>query len=263
MDGMDYKHILVETKGSGAYVTVNRPKQMNALNPDTLRELEDAFIYLGHRAEIRAIVVTGAGDKAFVAGADIAEMVDMEPPEALEFSRLGHKVLRLIEETPKPAIAAVNGYALGGGCELAMACDIIVAASTAKFGQPEVNLGVTPGFGGTQRLTRRVGLGAARLLSYTGDAVTAEEALRIGLADIVVAPEELEPRCAELVEKMAQKGPLALATAKDVILRGADLDLANANMFEANAFSWLFSTEDQKEGMKAFLDRRKPEFKGK
>lgn len=257
-----YENLLVEFDGPAAIVSINRPKALNALNPDVLRELSDFLACLDEFPATRALILTGAGDRAFVAGADIGSMASMSPEEALAFSRLGHETLRRIEELPQPVIAAVNGFALGGGCELALACDIVIASENARFGQPEVKLGIMPGFGGTQRLTRRVGAGAARLIMYTGEPLKAAEAHRIGLADRVVPAEELMTAAKEIAASIAAKAPLAISTAKRVILRGADLDLANANAFEAEAFSRLFATQDQREGMAAFLEKRDPVFKG-
>jgi enoyl-CoA hydratase len=262
MNSERFENLLVETDGPTVIITINRPKALNALNPDTVRELAACIQSVRDRSEARAVIITGSGDRAFVAGADIGAMTGMSAAEALAFSRLGHQALRSLEELPQPVIAAVNGFALGGGCELALACDIVLASERARFGQPEVKLGIIPGFGGTQRLGRRVGPGAARLLVYTGDPIDAEEAHRIGLADRVVAPDELMTAAKELAASIAEKAPLAISTAKQDILRGADMDLANANAFEAESFARLFTTRDQGEGMAAFLEKRDPVFKG-
>ena len=262
MNAPQYENLLVEIDGPAAVVTINRPKALNALNPTTVRELADFARSVRDESQVRAIILTGAGDRAFVAGADIGAMVAMSTVDALAFSRLGHDALRMLEELEKPVIAAVNGFALGGGCELALACDIILASERARFGQPEVKLGITPGFGGTQRLGRRVGLGAARLLIYTGEVIDAEEAQRIGLADRVVPPDQLLATAQEVAASIAEKAPLAISAAKQAILRGADMDLANANSFEAESFARLFATRDQEEGMTAFLEKRDPVFTG-
>ncbi|HTN89799.1 MAG TPA: enoyl-CoA hydratase-related protein [Sorangium sp.] len=257
--------VAVERTGHVATVTIQRPDKLNALNPAVLGELTAAFHELLAPAEgdeVRAAVLTGAG-KAFVAGADIAEMAAMNSIAAKRFADAGHRLADLIETAPFPVIAAVNGFALGGGCELALACDFIYAAEGARLGQPEVNLGVIPGFGGTQRLLRRVGVGRARELVYSGDMITAEQALAIGLVNAVFPAAELLARARETALKIASRGPLAVAAAKRVILRGESLDLAAANELEAQAFAALFGSNDQKLGMKAFLAKSKAEFTGK
>ncbi|WP_437834901.1 enoyl-CoA hydratase/isomerase family protein [Sorangium sp. So ce1153] len=257
--------VAVERTGHVATVTIQRPDKLNALNPAVLGELTAAFHELLAPAEgdeVRAAVLTGAG-KAFVAGADIAEMAAMNSIAAKRFADAGHRLADLIETAPFPVIAAVNGFALGGGCELALACDFIYAAEGARLGQPEVNLGVIPGFGGTQRLLRRVGVGRARELVYSGDMITAEQALAIGLVNAVFPAAELLARARETALKIASRGPLAVAAAKRVILRGESLDLAAANELEAQAFAALFGSDDQKLGMKAFLAKSKAEFTGK
>jgi enoyl-CoA hydratase len=214
-------------------------------------------------AAVRCVVLTGAGDKSFAAGADIAAMSEMTPTEARRFAELGHRVGAAMEALAVPVIAAVNGFALGGGCELALACDFIHASDRARFSQPEVNLGVLPGFGGTQRLARRVGDGRARELCMTGDMVSAEEALRIGLVNAVVPHAELLGRVRDVAKKIATKGPLAVAAVKRVILRGADVPLPTANELEATAFASLFGSHDQREGMTAFLEKRPAKFEGR
>ena len=208
------------------------------------------------------MLVTGAGEKAFVAGADIAEMQDLTPPQAQAFAEMGGALGSSIETSAHAWIAAVNGFALGGGCELALACDFIYASETAKFGQPEVKLGVIPGFGGTQRLARRVGIGRARELCYTGDLIAADEAARIGLVNAVAPYAELMGKVRAVAEKIAQKGPLAVAQCKRVMLRGADVPLPVAAELEAQAFASLFGSADQREGMAAFLAKRKAAFTG-
>jgi enoyl-CoA hydratase len=226
-------------------------------------ELYGAVGELSADEQVKVIVVTGSGEKAFVAGADIKEMSELSVQEARAFSELGHRVCTALEEIQQPVIAAVNGFALGGGCELALACDLIYASSRARFGQPEVNLGVIPGFGGTQRLCRRVGVGKGRELIYTGDMVKAPDAQAIGLVNDVFEPEELMEKVLERAETIASKGPLAVAQAKRVIYQGYDLPLGSSLELERQMFAGLFDSEDQKEGMAAFAEKRKPEFKGK
>jgi enoyl-CoA hydratase len=260
---MAYENILFERDGAVAALTINRPKALNALNAATLREMVAAVEPLSSDPTLRALIVTGAGEKSFVAGADIAEMKSLSATEALELSSLGHLAGRLLEELPFVTIAAVNGFALGGGCELAMACDLIYASEKARFGQPEVALGVMPGFGGTSRLVRRVGLQRAKELVFTGDTFTAEQALTLGLVLKVLSPEQLLPHCREVAGRVASRAPLAIAQAKRVMNEGADLPLAAANALERQAFAALFGTQDQREGMAAFLEKRPPAFSGK
>jgi enoyl-CoA hydratase len=264
----EYETLEIEDRGAARIVRVSRPKALNALNPQVIAELTRMLEALAKQIEggdwsIRGLVLTGAGDKAFVAGADIAAMVDMGRDEAMSFASSGHAVGEMLANLPIPAIAAVNGFALGGGCELAMACDFIVASEKAKFGQPEVKLGVIPGFGGTQRLLRRVGLARALELCVTGEMIRADEALRIGLANRIVAPDALLDTCLGLVETIAKMGPLAVAEAKRVLHRGAELPLEAGNQLEVEAFAGLFDTADQSEGMHAFLDKRAAEFSAK
>lgn len=260
---MAYENLLYEVAGTTAIITVNRPKALNALNVKTLDELLEAIRAAAQDAAVRGLILTGGGDRAFIAGADIVEMSSMHPMAAKNFADKGHHVGEALETIPKVVIAAVNGFALGGGCEMALACDLIVASNKAKFGQPEVNLGVIPGFGGSQRLPRRIGVGAAGKMIYTGDMVDATEALRIGLADELVAPEELLPRAKALLEKIATKGPVAIGAAKELMRRGANMNLGDALSLESQHFSWLFSTDDQKEGMAAFMEKRTANFKGR
>jgi len=255
--------VLVERAGAVAIVTLNRPDKLNALNQELVAALYNTWSELDRDATVLAAILTGAGEKAFAAGADIAAMSTMSTTEAKAFSDLGHTVLHRMESVHFPIIGAVNGFALGGGCEVALACDFLYASDRARFGQPEVNLGVIPGFGGTQRLARRVGLGRARELCMTGDLLSAEEALRIGLVNAVVPPGELASKARAVAEKIATKGPLAIAQCKRVMQRGADVPLPVANELEAQAFSGLFGTEDQKEGMTAFLEKRAATFKGR
>jgi enoyl-CoA hydratase len=261
---MTFETLLVDTPAAGVRrVTVNRPQQMNALSPLVVRELMQAVGDASSDAGVRAMLVTGAGEKAFVAGADIAAMKAMSALEGREFAVQGHLLMRAFELAPFPVIALVNGYALGGGCELALACDFVVASEKAVFGQPEVNLGIVPGFGGTQRLTRVVGKSMAIELCTTGRQVKADEAQRIGLANHVVAADRLLAKGLELAGLIAQKAPVAVKLAKHLIQRGQDLDLANANAFEADVFGVAFGTEDRLEGMGAFLEKRKAAFRGR
>lgn len=259
---MDYANLLIEIADGVAVVTINRPTALNALNAAVLHELSAAIEALKEDASVACVILTGSGNKAFVAGADIAAMQPLDAVTAAGFARLGHAVLSAIETCPKPVIAAVNGFALGGGCELAMACDIRLASDTARFGQPEVNLGVIPGFGGTLRLTRLVGKGRAKELIFTGDMIDAHEAYRIGLANKVVSAEELLPTARKMALKIASKGPIAVRFAKESIDAGLEMDIDRAARFEADLFGLCFATADQKEGMLAFLEKRPAQFKG-
>lgn len=260
---MAYENLLLETEGALAILYVNRPKALNALNKDTLLEMKDAITSIKDDPEIDVLIVTGAGDKSFVAGADIAFMQSLTAVEAREFGALGQEVFRMIEAMEKPSIAAVNGFALGGGCELAMCCDFRIASSKAKFGQPEVGLGITPGFGGTQRLPRLVGSGMARQMLYTADVINASEALRIGLVNNVVAPEELMDVVKGIAGRIISKGKLAVRFSKVAANEGLQTDIDRAMTIEADLFGLCFSTEDQKEGMGAFIEKRSPNFTGK
>ncbi len=257
---MSYENILVERDAKISTITVNRPKALNALNSHTLRELTQA---VRECADSRVIILTGAGDRAFVAGADISEMAPMGPWRAREFSELGHVLTALLEDIPAATIAAVNGYALGGGLELAVACDMIYASENARLGLPEVSLGVTPGFGGTQRLVRLVGKLRAKEMIFTGDWVDAKRAYEIGLVNAVLPREKLIEHCRTVADKIAQRGPLAVARAKRLVERGYDIPLRAANRQEAESFSLLFDTEDRREGMRAFVEKRPPRFTGK
>lgn len=260
---MAYENLLLEKEGALAILYVNRPKALNALNKDTLLEMKDAITSIKNDPEVDVLIVTGAGDKSFVAGADIAFMQSLTAVEAREFGALGQEVFRMIEATEKPSIAAVNGFALGGGCELAMCCDFRIASSKAKFGQPEVGLGITPGFGGTQRLPRLVGSGMARQMLYTADVIDASEALRIGLVNNVVAPEELMDVVKGIAGRIISKGKLAVRFSKVAANEGLQTDIDRAMTIEADLFGLCFSTEDQKEGMGAFIEKRSPKFTGK
>lgn len=259
---MNFANLLVEKENGTAIVTINRPAALNALNKEVLEELYDAFKGLEEDESVVCIILTGSGAKAFVAGADIAAMQSMDAVVAENFARLGHKVFNAVESCSKPVIAAVNGFALGGGCELAMACDVRLAAENARFGQPEVNLGVIPGFGGTLRLARLVGKGRAKELIFTGDMVDAAEAYRIGLANKVVAAEDLISEARKMADKIASKGPLAVRFAKQAVDNGIEMDLDRAGRYEAGLFGLCFASADQKEGMLAFLEKRPAKFSG-
>lgn len=252
----------LKTEGNVGIITINRPEAMNALNADVLKELEEIFQTISRGHEIKAVIITGAGDRAFVGGADISQMKEMGVIEARGFSRLGQRVFSLIENTSVVVIAAVNGYALGGGCELAMACDMRLASTNAKFGQPEIGLGIIPGFAGTQRLPRLIGRGYAKELIFTGDIIDAQEACFLGLVNKVYEPDILMEKAMELAKKIASKGSVAVSLAKDAINTGLDMDDESAYSYEAEVFSHCFATEDQKEGMAAFTEKRKPKFKG-
>lgn len=254
---MELKNVLVEKQGKVAIVTISRPNALNALNSDTLKDLDAAFDALENDNEVYAVVLTGAGEKSFVAGADIAEMKDMNALSGREFGILGNKVFRKIENLSKPVIAAVNGFALGGGCEIAMSCDIRIASSNALFGQPEAGLGITPGFGGTQRLARLVGLGMAKQMIYTARNIKADEAFRIGLVNKVVEPENLMDEVLKLANTIVKNAPVAVKFCKAAINRGIQTDIDTAVAYESEVFGACFATEDQKEGMTAFLEKRK------
>ena len=257
---MAYETLRVEDRGAIRIVTIDRPKVLNALNAQVVEELTRVVESTATEDAVRGLVLTGAGEKAFVAGADIAAMAEMNPEQALAFAGRGHALGEKLSALGIPTVAAVNGFALGGGCELALACDFIYASERAKFGQPEVKLGVIPGFGGTQRLLRRVGVARALELCMSGDIIDAQEALRIGLANRVCPPEELMASALGVVERIAKQGPLAVAKVKEVIHRGAEMPLDEANALEQRAFADLFATADQKEGMAAFLAKRAPAF---
>jgi enoyl-CoA hydratase len=261
---MAYENILVERKENYAVVTLNRPQVLNALNQALMTELDAAFDELAADEVIRAVVLTGAGERAFAAGADIGEFNALPSASiAAEHVLRGQAVLNKIERLPKPVVAAVNGLALGGGCELIMACDIRIAADTARLGQPEVNLGITPGYGGTQRLPRLVGKGAAKLLCLTGDHITADEALRIGLLDRVVPAADLLVEAEALAAKLAGKPPVAVAAIKRAINIGVEGTLADGLPFEAAQFGLTFDTADRVEGVNALLEKRKPTWQGR
>jgi enoyl-CoA hydratase len=246
-----------------AIVTLNRPTVLNALSRLVLDELEQAFLFLRHHPTVRAILLTGAGDKAFAAGADINEFVHLDALSGEALALRGQFVFRLIESSSRPVIACINGFALGGGCELALACTIRLASSTARLGQPEVKLGIMPGYGATQRLPRIVGASAALKLILTGEIIPAEEALRIGLVNEVVPPDELMPRANAIAHAIAAQAPLAVAASLESVRRGLDLTLEDALALEAQIFGGLADTHDKNEGVDAFLTKRKPHFAGK
>ncbi len=256
---MAYKNIKIETDGKIGIIKMNRPEVLNAVNVETMLELENAVNELNDNKDIFVVIITGEG-KAFVSGSDISRLAEMDTIMARNYSHVGQRVLSFIQNIEKPIIAAVNGYALGSGCELAMACDIRIASDKAKFGQPEVKLGLIPGHAGTQRLARLVGVGKAKELIFTGDIIDAHEALRIGLVNKVVAPDELFEEAKNIAKRIIDVGRTAVRVAKTVINRGIDTNLIAASSNEMEAFSCLFSTEEAKEGMKAFLEKRKPEW---
>ena len=255
--------VVFEKKDQIGIVKINRPEAMNSLNEEVLTELEKAVDQANNDADVNVIILTGEG-RAFVAGADIAKMQPLDEKGGMEFGKLGQRVFRKIETLEKPTIAAVNGFALGGGCELAMACDMRIASEKAKFGQPEVGLGITPGYSGTQRLPRLVGKAKAMELILTGDIITADEAIKIGLVNKVVEHDSLLDEAMNLANRILKNAPLAVRYSKKAIVEGLELcDMDQAIEVEAKLFAKCFATEDQKEGMSAFLEKRKPEFKGK
>ncbi|WP_244833787.1 short-chain-enoyl-CoA hydratase [Clostridium sp. BJN0001] len=261
---MKLENVILEKEGHLAIVTINRPKALNALNSQTLKDLDVVMDDLEKDTDIYAVILTGSGEKSFVAGADIAEMKDLDEKQGREFGILGNKVFRRIEKLDKPVIAAVNGFALGGGCEISMSCDIRIASETALFGQPEAGLGITPGFGGTQRLSRIVGLGKAKEMIYTAKNIKADEAYRIGLVNKVVPLENLMDEAKAMASKIMRNAPVAVKLCKDAINRGMQVDIDTAVNIESEDFGKCFATEDQKEGMSAFLERRKEKnFKNK
>jgi enoyl-CoA hydratase len=260
---MSFENLLVEREASFAIVTINRPKVLNALNTRTLDELRRAMLELKHDESVRAVVLTGSGEKSFVAGADINELAVQTPAGGREHALAGQHVLDLIEQMGKPVIAAINGYALGGGCELAMACTIRIAADTAKLGQPEINLGIIPGYAGTQRLARIVGKGRALELLLTGDQVSAQEAHRLGLVNRVVPAAELMAEAKQLAAALASKAPLAIRYILEAVHKGVEMPFPQAEVFEATLFGLVASSDDMREGTAAFLEKRKPAFKGR
>ncbi|MBN2126426.1 MAG: enoyl-CoA hydratase/isomerase family protein [Deltaproteobacteria bacterium] len=259
---MAYETIIYEVQGNIGIIRFNRPKALNAINTDVLRETAEALAGVEENRDIKVLILTGEGEKSFVAGADIGQMVNFSSLEALEFSRKGHEVMFQIENLPIPVIACVNGFALGGGTEIAMACDFIYASENAKFGQPEINLGIMPGFGGTQRLSRLVGKAMAKELCMTGNMIGAREAKEIGLVNRVCAPDKLWEETMKTATIMAGKGKVSLRSVKRCIDRGYDVDRRTGCFMEADCFGVCFASTDAKEGMSAFLEKRKPEFKG-
>jgi enoyl-CoA hydratase len=258
---MNYENLTVAIENRLARVTMNRPKVLNALNEATIKEIHIAFCALKDDPAVGAVIVTGAGEKAFVAGADIKYMSGLDVDQAKEWGALGHEAGRLLETMPKPTIAAINGFALGGGCELALACDIRYAATSAKLGQPEVNLGIIPGWGGTQRLARVCGLGVAKELIFTGRIVGAEDALRIGLVNGV--HDRVLDKAREVAALLASKSPIALRLMKELANRALGGDHAENLAAEGETFGEIFSSEDAKEGMTAFVEKREPRFVGR
>jgi enoyl-CoA hydratase len=257
---MEYHNLVVEEEERVAVIFIDRPRFMNALNTETLKELEHCLRSLDEREDVRVVLMTGRG-RCFVAGADVKEMQGMTPREAFNFSRLGHRVMDLIQELTKPVIAVVNGFALGGGLELALSCDLIVASEKARMGLPEVNLGAFPGFGGTQRLSRLIGMSKAKEMIFTGDAVDAKKAYEIGLGNQVLPDGELLSRTKELAATMAEKSGEALRLAKKAVNQGWETNLSAGLALERELFLQCFAHPDQKEGMSAFIEKRKPVFK--
>ncbi|WP_349305872.1 short-chain-enoyl-CoA hydratase [Sporomusa sphaeroides] len=258
-----YNNVLYQTDNGIGMITLNRPKALNALNSELLTELNGLLDEIAQDDSVKVVIITGSGDKAFVAGADIAEMQNISPLEGRAFGKFGQAIFNKLENIPQPVIAAVNGFALGGGCELAMACDIRIASDKAKFGQPEVGLGIVPGFGGTQRLPRLIGKGRAKELLYTADMINAEEAYRIGLVNRIVAADELLSTAKELAEKIMARAQAAVRLCKAAVNTGMDTDLESGIAYESEVFGLCFATADQKEGMSAFIGKRKPNFSNK
>ena len=262
-DVIPFENLLIERDGTVAIVTVNRPKVLNALNTRTLDELRRALLGFQDDAGVRAVIITGAGGKSFVAGADINELAVQTPTDGREHALRGQQVLDLIENLGKPVVAAINGFALGGGCELAMACTLRIASEDARLGQPEINLGIIPGYAGTQRLARLVGNGRALEILLTGEQISAAEAHRIGLVNRVVAAGELMAEARKLAATLGAKAPVAVRYILEAVNRGTQQPLHEAQVFEATLFGLIASTDDMREGTAAFLAKRKPEFKGK
>lgn len=259
----DFKNILLDKKGAVCLITLNRPEKLNALDRSTLKELSEAFIEVDGDETVRAVVLTGAGPKAFAAGADITEIAGLDAEGGKTFALRGQGLFRRIERSLKPAVAAVNGFALGGGCELAMACHIRLASETAWFGQPEISLGIIPGYGGTQRLSRLAGRSVALEMLLTGDRIPAVRAKEIGLVNAVFPQDKLLDEALALAEKLAAKAPLAAAYCIEAVTYGSDMPLEEACYYEATLFGLACATEDMKEGTRAFLEKRAPQFKGR
>lgn len=259
---MEYTKLIIEKQNHICIVKINNPQTMNALNSIILEELDHAFSRIAEDKEILVVILTGEG-RAFVAGADISQMANMNATQGKAFGELGASVFRKIELLDKPVIAAINGFALGGGCELAMACDIRIASVKAKMGQPEVGLGITPGFSGTQRLPRLIGTGRAKELIYTADIIDAAEAYRIGLVNKIAEPDELMSEALKMAVKIAKKAPIAVKYSKEAINKGIQTDIDSAIAIEAGLFGLCFATEDQKNGMVAFLEKKEADYKNK
>src|SRR6476660_2164629 len=257
------ENVKLEKKHAIAYVTIDRPKVLNALNMATMQELWQVFSDLRDDKQIRVVILTGGGEKAFVAGADINELAKNDPVEAKAYTHKGQATLDLIENLGKPVIGCINGFALGGGCEIAMACTMRLASENAKLGQPEVKLGIIPGYGGTQRLPRLVGTGLAMQMLLTGEMITAQEAHRIGLVNEVTAPADLIPRAEAIAQKIIANGPLAVQYAMEAVNKGMEMTLAEGLFLEATLFGVCCATEDKKEGTTAFLEKRAAQFKGR
>jgi enoyl-CoA hydratase len=260
---MGYENILYEKKDGIAYITFNRQKVLNALNRKTVEELQHVLLDARGDDAVRVVILTGAGEKSFVAGADISELAVQTPVQGKEFSLFGQSVFHLLETMGKPSICAINGFALGGGCELALSCTIRIASKTAKLGQPEVKLGILPGYGGTQRLARLCGKGAAHELCLTGEMITADEAQRIGLVNRIYEPAELIPAAETMAKKIIANGPIAVKYTMEAIERGVEMPLEEGLFLEATLFGVACATEDMREGTKAFLEKRAAQFKGK
>lgn len=260
---MEYQNLLMKKEGGVGWVIVNRPDKLNALNSQTIKELRGAFLVFKDDQEVKAIILSGSGEKAFVAGADIGELAGLDLETGKKYALQGQELTRLIENFNKPVIAAVNGYALGGGTELALACHIRVASENAKMGQPEVKLGLIPGFGGTQRLARLVGKGRAMELILSGSIIDAAEAYRVGLVNRVVSLSDLFPTCEALAREIIANGPLAVASGIESINKGLDLTLEDGLLLEAELFGMACRSEDSKEGTRAFLEKRKASFQGR
>lgn len=260
---MSYENLLYEKKGAIAYITFNRPKVLNALNRKTVEELQQVLLDAKDDASVRVLILTGAGEKAFVAGADINELAQQTPVNGKEFSLFGQNVFRMLETIGKPSICAINGFALGGGCELALCCSIRLASKTAKLGQPEVKLGILPGYGGSQRMARLCGKGVAHELCLTGEMIAAEEAQRIGLVNHIFEPADLLPAAEAMANKIIEKAPLAVKYCMEAIERGVEMPLEEGLFLEATLFGLCCATEDMREGTEAFLEKRAAQFHGK
>ncbi len=260
---MSYENILYDKKDGIATITFNRPKVLNALNRKTVEELQQALLDARNDARVRVLILTGAGEKSFVAGADISELAQQTPVNGKEFSLYGQNVMHLLETMGKPSICAINGFALGGGCELALCCSIRIASKTARLGQPEVKLGIIPGYGGSQRLARLCGKGVAHELCLTGEMISAEEAQRVGLVNRIYEPAELLPAAEAMAKKIIANAPIAIQYAMEAIEHGVEMPQEEGLFLEATLFGLACATEDMREGTKAFLEKRPPQFQGK